>query len=1145
MKTPDFTILSVYIPHPSPACIPDLYLILSSLSSPIIVIGDFNCHHSMWGSHRIDSNALLLLELFDEFNVCLLNDGSPTRRTRPNENPRSAPDLCLCSPSLSSKLNWQVLPSSHGSDHFPILITMPEKSIPFKSFSPLLKYNLSNKNHWIKFENFLDSELRGLPPFSLQFLDLAYSNFSAALKSAADNSFPKKNISARRLSSPPWWDSECSAMIQKRDEAELRFSCDGVYSSFQIVAAQTKKLLSQKKKQGWLRFCENLSPSTPSCVVWRSIKRFRGSYLKPPDPSSNDPSSSWLHEFCNRIAPPWVPSLEECCSPSLSFSLPNDNSFLSSAFSINELNIVLSNLKDSSPGIDGFPYSFIVRANGFSKEYFLNLINSFFLSSYIPSDWRTQIIIPILKPGKVSTDSASYRPIALSSTLAKIMEHLLKNRLEWFLENKGYLAKSQFGFRKGLGTMDSLSVLVTDARVAFSKNENVIGVFLDISAAYDSVLLPVLRQKLQRLCIPERFTNFIIGLMQPRLVVIRHQGVETPPALVWRGLPQGSVLSPLLYNLYTTDLESSVNCFCNVLQYADDIALYYASSSIDEAVTRLNSAVHYLNIWLSDHGLSLSASKSSVVVFSRRRVSPDCSVHINSQKIPVCDSVKFLGVFLDSKMTFIPHLKYISEKCERNINILRALSGVWWGSHPFSQKILYNSIIRSLFDYGAFIIEPCSKLWVDRWDKIQYRCLRIICGAMKSSPTNALLVECAEPPLILRRQLLSDRFLYRSIQSVSHPLLSKLNSLLLVSDTSYWTHKEFPCLLKSYKKFINLQSPIAQSDRNPLFETPFEALIYKPKVFLNIGLSKDSLEHNTKLLEILDSEWPGWLTLFTDASKLSTVDCVGAAVWIPKYRVILNYKCPKYCSVFTGEAIAILEAVRYVLSHSLNNSIILSDSLSCLQAILSSQFYDKSRFPVILNIKSALFDCHSKGINVALAWIPAHCGISGNEMADSLARDAIDSGSLFHFRTYPRDLVPLASSDLLLQWDNLWSLSRFRRGKHYSDIQEFIPSKPWFFKFKSLDKSVVSTICRLRLGHACTPVHLAKIRIRDSSLCECGLDEGTLDHIFFECNLNSSFYDLLPKDIPRPTNMKCLLARVFSNFALLVGSFIKSNKIKL
>ncbi|KAI5640371.1 hypothetical protein NE865_07296 [Phthorimaea operculella] len=261
---------------------------------------------------------------------------------------------------------------------------------------------------------------------------------------------------------------------------------------------------------------------------------------------------------------------------------------------------------------------------------------------------------------------------------------------------------------------------------------------------------------------------------------------------------------------------------------------------MDEASSRLNSALYYLGEWLHAHGLSLSIAKCSVTVFSRRRNIPEVSIRLNDQEVPVCNTSRFLGVILDSKLSGTHHVNYVIKKCEKSINILRSLSGAWWESHPYSQKLLYKALVRSHLDYGSFLLEPCNKSALISLDKIQSKSLRIICGAMKSSPINALQVECSEPPLHLRRQYLSDRYFLKTIQLSNHPLISKLHSLSdYISSNQYWMHKDPPCLFNSFVKFISLPCPIFQCKLNPIFDTPFDALIYRPNILLDLGCFED------------------------------------------------------------------------------------------------------------------------------------------------------------------------------------------------------------------------------------------------------------------------------------------------------------------
>lgn len=1142
VKTLDTTFVSLYIPYPNSQIIRDLSSILSSLPRPLVICGDFNCHNTLWGSHYNDAASSLLLDLLDDVNLCILNDGSPTRRSSPVQN-ASIPDLSLCSPQLAPSIPWRVLSGSYGSDHFPILLTLPQNCTPPPSPSPLFKYKTAQAD-WDKYSRLLEEKTSHTPVVDNDNMLFLYNEFINSITSAAENSIPLKSSPKTSIPSPPWWDSDCSTSVRERNEAEKSFSRSTTMENFlhlQKTSAKTRRLLSKKKTAGWRDFCESLSPRSSSSIVWRKLRTYRGS-CNNTDTSSNDPNP-WIHDFINNLAPPHVPTFDSFPSPQTSACPPDP---MNEPFSFSELECALSGLKDSTPGIDGIPYSFICKASDTTKSYLLSILNQIFISGIVPETWKSQIIIPILKPGKDPSLSSSYRPIALSSVLAKIMEHLINNRLTWFVESRGLISKRQFGFRRGKGTIDSLSILTTEVRLAFSRNEHLIGVFLDVNSAYDRVQLPILRSKLLKLNIPARLVTIICNMLMARLIHVRVNGSLLPPHMVWQGLPQGSVLSPILYNLYTYDLDLSVDSLCQILQYADDIALYCSSESFDECVSRLNSALTYLDDWLSEHGLSLSVSKCSAVVFSRKRNIPPINLHVRDMPINTADQVKFLGLILDSKMSGLPHLNYICNKCEKNVNILRAISGVRWGSHPYTLKLIYNAIIRSHFDYGGFLLEPCSRLALAKLDRIQSKCLRFITGSMKSSPTIALQVECLEPPLNLRRQYLSNRYMCNIFQLQSHPLHPILQELSSITPNSnYWTNKSLPLVLQSFNKIQNSNFPIERFEKPPLFTTSFETLMFTPKIILDFGIQKNSPRANEIFNKIISKDWQDWITIFTDASKEDNCN-VGSAVWIPNYSIILSFKCSPLCSIFTGESIALLEAISFVESNHLTKVLIFSDSLSSLQDLLKFPLSSRNNFPVILKIREVLFHCASSGMEIVLAWIPSHSGIAGNETVDSLARDASTTGCTTYNRTYCRDLIISTRPNLISNWNNMWQINRQIKAKWYGNIQPEIPVKPWFNKYKNMEKWITSVIIRLRLGHVTSPVFLAKIRVRDNSLCECGLAEGTLEHIFFECpHLTVHLYDILPPKIPRPVNIPFLLTLVHSPLVSILYKFINLNNIKL
>lgn len=398
LRTFGISFASIYIPHPNVNSLRDLRELIMALPPPVVLMGDFNAHHSSWGSHSCSPFGTLLLDLLDDVNLCIINSGAPIRRTSPAQNP-SAVDLTICSPNLASLLSWDVLYSSLGSDHFPILVSVPFNSPACYHPPPLLKYNL-HKANWSAFSETLDERSDTLPLVNPDNCISAYTTFVDYLKSSADSHIPLKQRS-RFKKSPPWWDAECSESIRKRKLAEQQYNSAMTmdnFLNFQRVAAHTKKLLSQKKKLGWSKFCESMSPGTPPSLVWKQIKRFR-SALSRPNINSNNPAA-WIESFADKLAPPTVPPLD--------FLPINPNSTilslhpLDNLFSFDELQVALHGLTDTSPGGDGIPYSFLVKAPDKTKDYYLKLVNHFFELGIIPESWNKQIIIPIVKPGKDS-----------------------------------------------------------------------------------------------------------------------------------------------------------------------------------------------------------------------------------------------------------------------------------------------------------------------------------------------------------------------------------------------------------------------------------------------------------------------------------------------------------------------------------------------------------------------------------------------------------------------------------------------------------------------------------------------------------------------------------------------------------------------
>ncbi|CAF4911295.1 unnamed protein product [Pieris macdunnoughi] len=240
---------------------------------------------------------------------------------------------------------------------------------------------------------------------------------------------------------------------------------------------------------------------------------------------------------------------------------------------------------------------------------------------------------------------------------------------------------------------------------------------------------------------------------------------------------QGATLSPLLYNLYTSQILDYVNIpQVKILQFADDLLLYSENQSLNIAVNSINTALNklqtYYRIFLK---LEISSEKSSVLVFSKDPFAHTVNISYNNDKIPIVNHHKFLGVVVDDKLKFDKHIQYICQNAMKSINVMRSLAGTFWGSDPKTLNMLYKSIVRSHFDYSSLAYMNVNSTLLRKLDVIQNIGLRVISGAMRTTPINSMEVENCIPPLCLRCLQLAERFCLKELANENSVILDRVS----------------------------------------------------------------------------------------------------------------------------------------------------------------------------------------------------------------------------------------------------------------------------------------------------------------------------------------------------------------------------------
>lgn len=462
---PDVTIVSIYKPPDKSATRTEWSSILSSFRSRTFIGGDFNAHHQLWGRVKNDRQGNLLAEAIEQENIIVLNDGSPTRISKPKQPP-SAVDVSLVTPDLVSVTSWNVSDDTLGSDHYPIAIVLTishstGKIIP----TSLYKENTAD---WSLYQTYISNKLLVNCTDSLTNVE-KFESLTRIISDSASQAMNIKRPFVPKMRNPIWWDEECANIVRLRKEALFNYKRTSNLDNFNVykcLDAQAKRLFLLKSRENWRGFLSKLNKNTPPTQIWNYLKKITNPLFK-----SNRQmlSQSLVEEVLDRLAPPFVLFDPPTHRRGNNIRCP----VFDRPFTFLELEKAFKNSPSTAPGKDNYTNRMLFMLPSEAKQLLLTIFNDWKISGNISSSLKEIIICLILKPHKDKNIPESYRPISLMPCLLKLLERLIKSRLDWFLEHNSLLPPFQYGFRRGSGTSEALAHIVTNIQCAFSSNSYV------------------------------------------------------------------------------------------------------------------------------------------------------------------------------------------------------------------------------------------------------------------------------------------------------------------------------------------------------------------------------------------------------------------------------------------------------------------------------------------------------------------------------------------------------------------------------------------------------------------------------------------------------------------------------------------------
>lgn len=450
----------------------------------------------------------------------------------------------------------------------------------------------------------------------------------------------------------------------------------------------------------------------------------------------------------------------------------------------NEVINVIGSLKvNSAPGEDEICNNFLKSCHLEIADMLVDLINMAVEYGQFPDELKIAKVIPLYKLSGEKTQTANYRPISLLPAVSKIFEKIMYNRLENYLEKINFLSDVQYGFRKKKNTQIAALDLITYLQQHLDKGYIAAGLFIDLQKAFDTVYIPTLLKKLEVVGVRGRALDIFKSYLSNRKQFVQINNYKSDVLDINYGVPQGSILGPLLFSIYINDITKS-NLEGDVRLYADDTCILYVHKNLNIITDTMQNDLQKLDIWLKNNKLSLNTKKTKyMIISSKRTVVPPTSITLNNNLIEKVNNIKYLGLIIDSHLTWYDHIQYVIKKINPIVAMFKRISCLLTN---FTKNSLYFAHIHSRLIYMLPVWGSTTKTNLGFLQVVQNRAIRRLYGFSRAISTDYMYDKCN---LLNLKRLLEYESILMVYKIKTCKLLSNLSLIQNVNKYVYNTRQ--------------------------------------------------------------------------------------------------------------------------------------------------------------------------------------------------------------------------------------------------------------------------------------------------------------------------------------------------------------------